>query len=218
MSQSVVSEIDNSLMFRYRVECSRIRKDEQKALDLPAGYRLPELGAINNDQPFAQLRSAWSETGIYFWMKVSGKRQSLWCRRTQLLESDGLQIWLDTRDTKNVSRASRFCHWFMLLPLGGGSDQKEPLATMLKINRAKEHSPSINQAPISIASQIGKSSYSVAAFIPAASINGWDTTEHRLIGFNYAVVDRELGTQCMGVGKEFPIEENPGLWSTMKLS
>ena len=218
MNQNVVSEISNSLMFRYQIPCSQIKSDDKQAVELPAVNRLPDFSDINGDRSFGQLRGAWSASGIYFWLKVTGKKQSLWCRRTQLLESDGLQIWLDTRDTKNVHRATPSCHWFLLLPEGGGNDQKKPLATMLKINRAKEHSPCINQAPISISSQISKSGYTLSAFIPAVSINGWDVSEHRMIGFNYAIADRELGTQCLGVGMDFPVCEDPSLWSTMKLN
>ena len=217
MNQSVVSDVSNSLMFRYQVPCSQIKKDEKKAVELPAAFRLPVFSELNDDKSFAQIRAAWSNSGIYFWLKVSGKKQSLWCKRTQLLESDGLQIWLDTRDTKNVHRATRFCHWFLFLPEGGGNDQKKPIATMLKINRAKEHSPCINQAPISVTSQVTKSGYTLMAFIPALSINGWDVSEHRLIGFNYAIADRELGRQSMGVGPEFPVSEDPSLWSSLRL-
>lgn len=220
MSQPVVSEIPDSLLFRFRIRCRRFSGGGKQPVELPASCTLPVFGEreLHGGKSYAQLRAAWSPDGLYFWMKVKGKKQTLWCRDTQLLESDGLQIWIDSRDTHNVHRATRFCHWFLLLPTGGGSISKKPLATMLKINRAKEHSPTINQIPISVDSQIEKDGYKLAAFLPAQTINGWDSADHRLIGFSYVVNDRELGSQNLSVGRDYPVAEDPALWNTLVLS
>jgi hypothetical protein len=220
MSQTVVSEIPDSLLFRFRLRCRKFNSGGKEAAELASSHALPLFGEgeLPSGKPFAQLRAGWNEQGMYFWLKVKGKKQSLWCRNTQLLESDGLQIWLDTRDTHNVHRATRFCHWFLLLPAGGGPATKKPIATMLKINRAKEHSPAINQMPISVDSKLQKSGYELAAFLPAECLNGWDSADHRLIGFNYVVNDRELGSQSLAVGLDYPVAEDPALWNTLVLA
>lgn len=217
MNQSVVSEVSSNLLFRYRIPCAKIKDDKKTAVELPAANAIPDFSESDSGKSFSQLRTAWSETGIYFWLKVQRKKQSLWCRKTQLLESDGLQIWLDTRDTHNVHRATKYCHWFLFLPEGDGGDQKKPISTMLKINRAREHSPAINQYPISVSSSVSKTGYTMAIFIPGTNINGWETNEHRMIGFNYIVTDRELGIDSLGLGVEFPISEDPSLWQTLIL-
>jgi len=217
MNQSVVSEISSNLLFRYRIQCNRYDSDEKAPVELPTSAKIPEFSSVEGEKPFAQLAASWCPEGMYFWLKVKGKKQSLWCRKTQLLDSDGLQIWIDTRNTHNVHRATRFCHWFLFLPEGDGGDQKRPIATMLKINRAKEHSPCINRMPIGVKSGVFKNGYSLAVFIPGSTINGWDSNDHRSIGFNYIVMDRELGVQSLGVGLEFPVAEDPSLWSTLQL-
>ena len=219
MNSPVVSEIPPNLMFRYRFPCKPIGKDSQSPVELPAGNTLPDLGGLNQHQPpaFAEVRTAWSPTGLYLHLKVKGKKQSVWCRNTQLLESDGIQVWIDTRDTHNVHRATRFCHWFMLLPAGDGSDRSKPIATMLKINRAKEHSPSLNRFPVKIECSFQKTGYKLSAFLPSTSLNGWSPEEYRKIGFNFLVTDRELGQQTLGVGSGYPIAEDPSLWSTLLL-
>ena len=214
---NVVAEISNHLLFRYRLKCHSVADGQKKPIELKPSFELPELQTLDGNKPFAQVRAAWNSDGLFFWVKVKGKKQSLWCRRTQLLESDGMQIWLDTRDTHNLHRATKFCHWFMFLPAGEGSDQKKPLSTMLKINRAREHSPTINRYPCEMTSSISKSGYSMAIFVPGIAINGWDSNEHRLIGFNYAIQDRELGFQCLSMGMDFPISEDPSLWQTLNL-
>ena len=218
MTQSVVSEISNNLMFRYRIPCLQIKKDTRQPEQIGKPYELPEFCSVDDGLPYATLRAAWSETGMYFWIKVEGKKQSLWCKRTQLLESDGLQLWIDTRDTHNLHRATKFCHWFLFLPQGDGHDEKQPIATMLKINRAREHSPSINQAKMEIACKSTKGGYTLSTFIPGAVLNGWNPNEHKQIGFSYSVYDREMGLQHLSVGSEYPVTEDPSLWHTLELN
>ncbi len=41
---------------------------------------------------------------------MTGKRQTLWCRESVLESSDGLHLWIDTRNSRDVHRATRFCH------------------------------------------------------------------------------------------------------------
>jgi hypothetical protein len=171
---------------------------------------------LDQASQFADIRLAWNSKGLFVWVRTKGKRQSVWCRNTQILESDSLQLWIDTRDTHDIHRASKFCHWIVLMPQGGVPKDK-PLATMLKINRAKEDSPSINQVPILISSDVKKNGYTISAFIPSACLNGWNPDEHPNIGFSYAVVDRELGWQTLSCGPEFPISEDPSLWNTLQL-
>lgn len=214
----VVADVPNSLLFRFRVDCPQYSDAKSGAVELPASFELPTLGEFSREEkPFASLRSAWSSEGLYFSLIVRGKKQALRCQHTRMLESDSLQLWIDTRDTHNVHRATKFCHWFSLLPLGNPEDPKQPLATMLHINRAREHSPSVNQVPVQIASKIRKTGYTLNAFIPARTLNGFNVDEYRMLGFNYQVTDSELGVQCLSVGPEYPIAEDPSLWGTLAL-
>jgi hypothetical protein len=57
----------------------------------------------------------------------------------------------------------------------------------------------------------------VAAVLPAQAITGYDSTEHKRLGFFYAVIDRELGWQTLALGPELPITEDPSLWGTLEL-
>jgi hypothetical protein len=41
--------------------------------------------------------------------------------------------------------------------------------------------------------------------------------DHTRLGFNYAVIDRELGWQTFSLGQEYPIREDPSLWGTLEL-
>ena len=150
MSNSIVSQVPKNLLFQYRITCKKFDGKPKSKFELSDAYQLPNFGTFENQVEFAKVRVGWSEEGLFVWAEIFGKEQSLWCRDTQLLESDGLQIWIDTRDTHNVHRASKFCHWFVLLPTGGGPRNESPMANMLKINRCKDDSPTINRFKIEV--------------------------------------------------------------------
>ena len=159
----------------------------------------------------------WGNTGLVVSVKVAGKSKSLWCRESAILESDGLQVWVDTRDTHNVHRATKFCHWFIAMPAGGGAKKEKPIGNMLKINRSREDSPTLNRQKVSVESKVTKGGYEMTLFIPSKALNGWELEEQRNFGFNFAVIDSEKGWQTLAIGPELPISEDPSLWQTIQL-
>jgi hypothetical protein len=200
------------LLYRFSAECL-------PATDVSLGelYRIPVFSSLDGRNPFADFRIGWSEKGLFVYVEVLGKSRLPFCRQTAILESEGVQLWIDTRDTHNIHRASRFCHWFVILPAGGGVKGTEPLATMLKINRARDFPKTFGQARLQVKSQVSASGYSLSVFIPGSALDGWDTAEHRRMGFNYLVQDKELGSQPLAITSEFPISEDPSLWQTLEL-
>lgn len=188
-----------------------------KGVDLDADCVLPSFGELEDKPRFAEIRGAWSEAGLSFTVRVEGKKQSPWCRQTRIEDSDGLRLWIDTRDTHNIHRAGRFCHQFVFLPAGAGKKLDEPLGELLLINRARENPKPIDSKTLGVTSEKRVNGYLLAAHIPAAALTGFDPAEHPRLGFMYAVVDRELGWQTFSVGPEFPIQEDPSLWGTLEL-
>ncbi len=180
-------------------------------------FRLPNLGELDDARPFADVRAAWSEAGLSFFVQVEGKRRPPWCRESRPDESDGLRIWIDTRDTHNIHRASRFCHQFIFMPAGSGRNLAEPYGELYFINRARENPKSVRPEALKVRSEKRVDGYLLEAHIPAAALTGWDTTDHTKLGFTYAVVDQELGEQTFSCGKEFPYRDDPSVWATLEL-
>lgn len=218
--------IPSAFLFRYSSLCRRVSGTTlDAAANLSPEHRVPSFGSLDRpgdlERPggrgFADLRIGWNDLGLFLSLHVSGKRQPLWCRSSRIEDSDGLQIWIDTRDTHNVHRASRFCHRIAFLAGGAGRRLDEPGAAVLAINRAKESPRPISEGAIKVASQIGADGYRLRAHIPARVLTGYDPTEHPKLGFFYVVIDRELGWQTYSLGPEFPIFEDPSLWGTLEL-
>lgn len=176
-----------------------------------------DAGTDGAEPSFADVRMAWSPEGLLFCVRVDGKKQPVWCRDSRLEDSDGLQVWIDTRATHNIHRASRYCHRFAFLPAGGGRGHTEPVADQLLINRARENARPIRPRELQVAGRVTKTGYRLAGFVPAAALGGYDPQQHRQIGFTYAVYDRELGMQTFATGPAFPFDEDPSCWATVDL-
>jgi hypothetical protein len=216
MSETLLSP---NFLFRFAVSCRR--RDpvwSKRGIKLNDDYLVPSFSELDGRTPFADLRVAWSDKGLSFVASVNGKMQNLWCRSTRVEDSDGLQVWIDTRDTHNIHRASRFCHRFAFLPTGVGQDKNDPMGRLLPINRAREEPKSVGDNVLQVRSVIRNDGYDLQAHIPAKAMTGFDPAEHRRLGFFYAVIDRELGWQTFSLGAEFPFSEDPSLWGTLELA
>lgn len=207
-----------SFLFRYSVGC-RYQAEAwgETGANLSEDFRLPSFASLDGGPEGHDLRCAWSEAGLSFSARVMGKRQHPWCRDNRVDESDGLHLWIDTRDTHNIHRAGRFCHYFVFLPAGGGNRLADPVAAQMLINRAREQARPVRPGMLGVRSRVLSDGYELEAHISAAALTGFDPAEHPRLGFMSAVVDRELGTQTFCSGVEFPYQEDPSLWATLEL-
>ncbi|MCE9544821.1 MAG: hypothetical protein K8T25_04785 [Planctomycetia bacterium] len=176
------------------------------------------LSLLDGEVPWSDFRIAWSEEGLAFGLTVEGKRQPPWCRANRVEDSDGLVVWIDTRDTHNVHRAGRFCQQFHFLPQGGGTKLDEPVAVHVAIDRSREQPRPVGPGVLKVRSEKRVDGYVLQGLIPAAALTGFDPAEHPRLGFQYAVVDREKGEQTFSVGGEFPYRSDPSLWGTLELA
>jgi hypothetical protein len=219
---------DNTLLaprflFRFSVPLRRLDATwKATGVELPESHRLLNLAELDantadSERPFADVRAAWNVQGLFFNVMVAGKEQPLWCRDERLEDSDGLQVWFDTRATLNIHRASRYCHRFAFLPAGGGRSNTEPVADQVLINRARENARPIRPRELQVASKITKTGYALSAFVPAIALGGYDPLQHRELGFTYSVFDRELGMQTFATGAGFPFQEDPTCWAVLEL-
>ena len=210
--------LPSPFLFRFAVPCAY-----RDLLWTPGGAklddtcRIPAFAALEDVPEWADVRAGWSESGLAFSVEVHGKRQRPWCREGRIEDSDGLTLWIDTRDTHNVHRATRFCHCLKVMPAGGGARRDAPLALQLPIDRAKEQAGPVAPGQIQLRTEKRIDGYVLAAFIPAAALTGFDPAEHPRLGFDYQVLDREIGEQTFAVGSEFPHASDPSLWGTLEL-
>jgi hypothetical protein len=199
----------------YRKEMPR--EDDDNLLDLPESFGLLNLAAMDGKPGFADLRLAWNELGLGVQLSVRGKSQLPQGEASRPRASDGLTLWLDTRDARAGHRATRFCHQFHFLPAGGGPERDEPAFTQSAIHRALQDAPLCSAAAVPFRCQSKKTGYEIEAFLPANTLNGYDPEQNRRLGLFFAVRDLELGDHLLSGGPELPYWEDPSLWSVLEL-
>ena len=192
-------------------------RDDTRLLDLPADCRIDNFAAMDGNQNFADVYLAWNALGIGLQVEVRGKQQLAVGNPERPRGSDGVSLWLDTRDARANHRASRYCHQFHFLATGAGPDHDEPAFVQAKINRALEDAPFASSEQVLIKVHHRKNGYVLEAFLPATALNGYDPEEHRRLGFFYSVHDDELGEQLLSASPEFPFWEDPSLWEVLEL-
>lgn len=209
-----------SFLFRYTlpVRCvDRLPRAKAPLIELPQSCECPWPSTMDSE-PFAAMRLAWNSEGFAISVSVTGKTNWPSCAPERLHSSDGVQLWLDTRDTQNIHRASRYCHHFVVTPIGGGSDGKAPLIGQFPIARAGDDAPEADLETILLESDADESGYRVSIWFPTAALYGFDPETYSRMGFYIVVRDQELGTQYLSVDEEFPYSNDPSLWASLKLN
>ena len=198
-------------------DAPRDTDEDEYLVELPESAKLDNFAGLDAQDNFADVRLAWNEFGLAVQIEVKGKSQAPVGDADKPSASDGLRLWIDTRDARASHRGSRYCHQFAFFPTGGGTEKEEPFLTQSKINRAMQDAPMANLADVPFRAHRVKGGYRLEVFLPAAALNGFDPQEHPRLGIYYAVRDQELGDQFLSVGWEFPFSDDPSLWAVLEL-
>lgn len=213
--------VPHRFLFRVAHPCRLVkampRSKEDRLLDLPDNCRIDNFAELDDKANFADVALAWNELGLGIQVEVRGKANLAQADPSKPRGSDGLTLWLDTRDARAGHRASRYCHQFHFLPTGGGDARDEPAFVQTKINRALEDAPMASPQDVALRFHSRKNGYLLEAFLSAGALHGYDPEQHPRLGFYYTVRDDELGEQLLSVGPEFPFWEDPSLWSVLEL-
>jgi len=216
-----MSLVPSRFLFRILFPCLYVkdipREDDDRMLDLPEVCRIDNFAAMDGQRNFADVRLAWNDLGLAVQVETHGKDQEVQGDASRPRGSDGVTLWIDTRDARSGHRATRYCHQFHFLPAGGGPDRDEPAFVQTKINRALQDAPLTLASGVPYRCQRRRGGYVLEAFLPGAALHGFDPEQNPRMGFYYAVRDAELGDQVLSVGAEFPYWEDPSLWSVLEL-
>ncbi len=214
--------LPQAFWFRLSIPCRRIEGlprtgPRGRLLDLPESCALPDLAPLEGGRSWAEVRVAWNPAGLAVAIEATGKAGPITFEEGPTL-SNGAQIWIDTRDTRGIHRASRFCHRFAAkLSPGGSRTALEVELAQRPIARAVADAPTCPIETLSARAERLSGGWRLELFFPSEALHGFDPETNRRLGFAYQVSDPDREDQFLGVGREFPIGEDPSLWSTLEL-
>ena len=200
--------IPQAFWFRLSVGCplvSDVPRAKGNLLDLPEACRLPALSRLDGKEPWVDVRVGWNPRGLAVSVAASGRSTPL-VLENRLPGADGFQLWVDTRDTRNVARATRFCHRFSARLIPGATRGGLDLEVVPKtIARAVADAALGDPALIRSRVERKKDGWLADVFLPTAVLHGFDPETNRRLGFAYHVSDPDRDDQFLGVGREFPV-------------
>ena len=210
-------DIPTRAFFQFAATCSRLEKSpavDGSLEDWSDEFRLPELAVLDRSrEPFASVYAGWREEGLYFGVHVT-KPAAAEVKPDRPLRSDGLQLWVDTRDVRDAHRASRYCHHFFFHP---GKGSRKARGGQVRIRGARAQSSPCEPSELTVASRANQRGYRMEVQVPAHVLHGFDPEENRRLGFTYLVVDRKLGRQYWTADDPLPVSYDPSLWGTIEL-
>ena len=124
-----------SFLFQYSMAVPRVEAIPRKKgslLQLDDSCRMFVPGSINDSDSLFGLRMAWNEEGLGVEIDVPGKKLPPAGRRKDLQNSDYIRLFVDTRHTANVHRATEYCCSMVVLPNDEDADDR-PTAAFVEI-------------------------------------------------------------------------------------
>jgi hypothetical protein len=200
-----------------RIENIPIEGPDGPLLDLPTSCTIPDLAALEGRKSWALVRMGWNARGLGIAVQADGLGSN--AKSPDRPEGfASISLWIDTRDTRNVSRATRHCHRFQArLTLSRDKKSLRSIVEQRPIARATAEAPLSPPSLFEHRADLLKKGWRFELFLPAKALNGFDPDASRRLGFAYQISDAEREDQYLGVGRDFPLGENPSLWSTIEL-
>jgi hypothetical protein len=214
--------IPQTLWFRYGLTCARVselprRGKASRLLDLPESCRLPALKGLEGRPSWADVRVAWNPGGLGIEVRVEGRRAPLAPALPTAELTDGLQVWVDTRDTRDIHRATRYAQRFQARLLPGRGSKCDVEVVQKPIPRAMAEAPRAPVSALQARAERLADGWRIELYLGAEALHGFDPEINRRLGLMLHVADAELGDQFLGPGREFPVESDPSLWPTLDL-
>jgi hypothetical protein len=219
--ETLVSILPGAFMVRYRLPVprfDRLPRGGSKLLDLPPAARLAWPARLDEASEHVDLRAGWNPQGLGFALTVTGRTMPVLSDVEQPTKADSLELWIDTRDMQTVHRATRYCHHFAVLPIGGGDKGRDAVTVPLPVARARDDAPLARSEVFLTQCHLQKGGYLLEVWIPAEALTGFDVAHQPRLGFYCQVNDAEHGALAFATGPEFPASSDPSLWHTLELS
>jgi len=188
--------LPQAFWFRVAASCPKVegmpRPGSKGALlDLPDACVLPSLASLDGRDLWATVRAGWNAEGLGISIQAEGIPPGA-------LDADrpegfaAVTLWIDTRDTRNVSRATRHCHRFEArLTLSPNGKSLSATVDQRPIARATADAPLCSPDLLVSRASLSKSGWTLELFLPSGALNGYDPETNRRLGFAYQVSDHQ---------------------------
>lgn len=175
-------------------------------------YKVPDTSFLCLEEPFAEMHMGWNEEGLAFAVHSSSPAEK--SVLPDVAKGDSVELFIDTRDVKTAGFTTKFCHHFFFLPQEVDGETRKEITRF----RNEDAHELCNAHSLELATRMTSNGYVMKIFIPAQCLFGYDPKETMRLGFTTRINQYNGPSQHFSVvTDEFPIEQQPALWSSVKL-
>lgn len=175
-------------------------------------YMLPNTSSLCAEEHFADVYLGWNQEGIELLAEVNQRINNV--VYPEITKGDSLEIFFDTRDVKTSGFNTKFCHHFFFLP----EAIEGQMAGEITRFRSEDAHELCNPQDLIIETKSGWRSYSLNIFIPSHCLHGYDPEQYNKLGFSYRINRSGAKPQHFSVvTDEYQVEQQPSLWSSLRL-
>ena len=199
----------------------RIAQPERLEWRLGDEFEIPSFRSLNGGKRFAEMSIAWSNDGLFFHsiLKAPGGKAVRSAASSVSSKSVLLSLYIDTRWSPGVHRATTYCHRFDFIlkrptstePMDRGHGELNP------IQRARAAPAPIHPNDISVATVGIPDGYEIKAYLRGDTLTGYSPEEFQEVGIFYTINDSVFGNQIMARTLQSPYFEDPSVWCRGKL-
>ncbi len=194
--------------FGLSVDCHQ--SDRKKGLDEKC--LLPTTADLCKERSFAKVYLGWSLEGVHALIQVSQPYRASFF--PNFGRGDSVELMFDTRDVKSSGYNTRFCHHFYFLPEPVDEYFKGEITHFRTEDRHELCAPEDLECKV----QMKPSNYSMSIFLPKRCLHGYDPEQFQRLGFTYRINRYGGDSQHFSViTSEYQVEQQPALWSSLKL-
>jgi hypothetical protein len=203
--------------FQLALDCYRLPSESKKGEGFRLTeknfdkYKLPSTAFLTGDDSFAEVALGWDTEGLEAFVKVDAP--FVQASYPQVTAGDSVELFIDTRDIKTSGYNTRFCHHFFFLPEALEGRQAGELTRFRSEDAHELCSPN----DLKVKGLLKKNNYSLQIFIPSSCLQGYDPEQYGRLGFNYRINHGGGSQHFSAVTSEYQIEQQPSLWSSLKL-
>jgi hypothetical protein len=173
---------------------------------------LPGTGFLHGEDQVAHAGIAWTKEHLAVFMESKLPFRNAFFPNVQ--QGESFEVFIDTRDRKDVRINNKFCHHFVFLPEEVDGVQAAEITRF----RTDDAHPLCDPGKLQVFTKHKKTGFSLCGIIPADCLTGYDPDEFDRIGFTYRINFTGNRQQHFSVhSSEFSIEQNPALWGSLRL-
>lgn len=195
--------------FKLQWDCPYLKEGQSLKQDK---YKLSDTSALCHEESFASLYMGWNEKGLHFLCHSQVPFKDAFY--PDITRGDSVELFIDTRDMKQSSSNTKFCHHFFFLPQSIDGHKAEEITHF----RTDDAHDLCDPKELHLSSEIQTSGYLLKILIPSSCLFGYDPKQFQRLGFTYRINRYGYPSQHFAaITAEFPIEQQPSLWGSVGL-